>query len=319
MRTSQENKALVTNIPNQDMMRSDSASTIPLLSNEGPPASLPSGGLLKWIGNKQRFARRIVSAFPSTFGTYFEPFVGSGAVLATLAPNQAVASDIYAPLMEIWTALRKHPEMLKTWYRERWQVEFNEGKKEHYERIKRAFNASPNGPDLLFLSRSCYGGVIRFRKGDGYMSTPCGIHNPIQPSSFDRRVDDWHLRVRDTTFVLADYTETMRAAKAGDLVYCDPPYVHTQSILYGAQDFRFEMLIEEIERCKRRGVHVALSIDGHKRSGNDVMALPIPKGLFARERLLDGGASMLKRFQSRGVQLSDEKVADRLLLTFDIF
>ncbi len=43
-------------------------------------------GLLKWIGNKQRFAHQIASYFPSQFNRYIEPFVGSGAVLATLAP-----------------------------------------------------------------------------------------------------------------------------------------------------------------------------------------------------------------------------------------
>ena len=53
--------------------------------------------LLKWIGNKQRFASEIISHFPSDFGTYFEPFVGSGGVLATLAPRRAVASDCFAP------------------------------------------------------------------------------------------------------------------------------------------------------------------------------------------------------------------------------
>src|SRR4051812_44371316 len=41
--------------------------------------------LLKWIGNKQRFAHEIVSYLPDEFGTYYEPFIGSGAVLATLS------------------------------------------------------------------------------------------------------------------------------------------------------------------------------------------------------------------------------------------
>jgi hypothetical protein len=31
--------------------------------------------LLKWVGNKQRFAQEIVSYFPTDYGTYFEPFL----------------------------------------------------------------------------------------------------------------------------------------------------------------------------------------------------------------------------------------------------
>ena len=45
--------------------------------------------LLKWIGNKQRFAHEIASFFPEKYGTYFEPFVGSGAVLATVFRNRS--------------------------------------------------------------------------------------------------------------------------------------------------------------------------------------------------------------------------------------
>lgn len=73
----------------------------------------PKRQLLKWIGNKQRFAHEIVSYFPSTYGTYFEPFLGSGAVLGTLQPEKAIASDIFKPLIEIWQTLHEAPETLK--------------------------------------------------------------------------------------------------------------------------------------------------------------------------------------------------------------
>ena len=83
-------------------------------------ATRPKGQLLKWIGNKQRMAEGIVSHFPARFRTYREPFVGSGAVLATLAPEKAVASDSFGALMEIWQALREHPSTLQRWYASRW-------------------------------------------------------------------------------------------------------------------------------------------------------------------------------------------------------
>ncbi len=57
--------------------------------------------LLKWIGNKQKQADAIIAHFPSGFGTYFEPFLGSGGVLGVLAPDRASASDVFPPLMEI--------------------------------------------------------------------------------------------------------------------------------------------------------------------------------------------------------------------------
>ncbi|HPY76549.1 MAG TPA: DNA adenine methylase, partial [Anaerohalosphaeraceae bacterium] len=99
--------------------------------------------LLKWIGNKQRFAHEIVSYFPNHFKTYFEPFLGSGAVLATLAPRHAVASDIFPPLMEIWQVLHDAPDLLKTWYAQRWRAVARGDKVREYEKIKAAYNKSP--------------------------------------------------------------------------------------------------------------------------------------------------------------------------------
>ncbi len=272
--------------------------------------------LLKWIGNKQRFAHEIAAHFPAEFGTYWEPFLGSAAVLGTLAPKKAVGSDNFGPLVEIWQALRSDPGTLKSWYADRWHKAMTGTRLEEYERIKASYNANPNGADLLFLCRSCYGGVVRFRQVDGYMSTPMGAHTPISPDVFASRVDEWRARTRGAVFDLMSYDNAMEAAKPGDLIYCDPPYTHTQSILYGAQSFELQRLLEIIGECKARGVNVALSIDGTKRSGDLICDLPIPIGLFEREVFMNIGRSMLKRFQMSGQSLEGEVVADRLLLTY---
>jgi DNA adenine methylase len=288
-----------------------------LFEESGSPHVRPfRSQLLKWIGNKQRFAHEIVSCFPARFGTYYEPFIGSGSVLATIAPRQAVGSDVFGPLVEIWQTLRRSPETLVSWYAERRAIMMSGEKVARYEEIKASYNANPNGADLLFLCRSCYGGVVRFRKADGYMSTPCGVHTPIPADEFARRVQEWHRRTAGTTFVLGDFEEVMGRAKAGDLVYCDPPYTDTQAILYGAQSFSLDRLLRVIEECKSRGVRVALSIDGTKRSGGKICDVPIPGGLFEEEALVNCGRSMLRRFQMGGQTLEDEVVADRLLLTY---
>jgi DNA adenine methylase len=276
----------------------------------------PTGQLLKWIGNKQRFAPEVVSRFPKRFGRYFEPFIGSGAVLATLAPANGLGSDAFSPLIEIWQKLVRDSDAVKEWYLSRWNLLLTLDKNVAYEKIKASYNAKPNGPDLLFLCRACYGGVVRFRQSDGYMSTPCGVHQPISPMSFNRRVDEWHQRVRYCSFAVLDYREAMRMATFGDLVYCDPPYHHSQSILYGAQAFDLGELLEEIAECKKRGVFVALSIDGTKKSGDLFCDLPIPSGLFDREEYVHCGKSMLRRFQMNGKTLESEHVSDRLLLTY---
>ncbi|MGQ0633413.1 MAG: DNA adenine methylase [Planctomycetaceae bacterium] len=274
--------------------------------------------LLKWIGNKQRFAHEIVSYFPARFQKYYEPFLGSGAVLGTLMPKSALGADVFKPLMEIWRALKHDPDELKRWYSERWHRASEMGAESAYEQVKASYNSRPNGADLVYLCRACYGGVVRFRKSDGWMSTPCGVHSPISPTAFAKRADEWRRRCRFTEFVQSDYADVMRKAKAGDLVYCDPPYVDTQGILYGAQDFSLTKLLHSIARCKASGVYVALSIDGTKRSGDKICNVPIPAGLFEHEVVVNCGRSMLRRFQMPGKTLENEVVADRLLLTYSL-
>ena len=283
---------------------------------ERPAATAFKPQLLKWIGSKQKVAPRIIAEFPCRFGAYHEPFLGAGGVMATLAPERGFGSDTFGPLIEIWQALARDPEQLKRWYSERWTA-FHSGEREaEYERIKASYNAAPNGADFLFLTRSCYGGVVRFRRKDGYMSTPVGAHPPIPPAAFGKRVDLWHTRLKGARFDQMDFEEAMARAHPGDLVYCDPPYAHSQTILYGAQGFDLSRLMSAIGDCKARGVRVALSIDGTKKSGDHACAIPLPPGLFEREVMVDLGRSMLRRFQMEGQSLEAEQVSDRLLLTW---
>jgi DNA adenine methylase len=271
--------------------------------------------LLKWVGSKHRFASTIIQHFPPHYKTYYEPFLGSGAVLGHLAPHKAIASDALKPLMGIWQKLKTDPMTLIQWYEERWRESVQSEKQAAYENIKARYNQGPNPADLLFLSRACYGGIVRFRK-DGYMSTPCGVHDPILPSRFAERVQDWAARLAGTEFINGDFEAIMAQAQAGDLIYCDPPYSDTQAILYGAQAFSLPRLFHSIEQCKARGVYVVLSLDGSKKTGKKTLPLSLPRGLFEREMMIDCGRSMLRRFQMEGQTLETEQVQDRLLLTY---
>ena len=227
-----------------------------------------------------------------------------------------MASDTFSPLVQIWQTLQDDKDELKQQYAERHARISQLGKKGAYEQVLASYNARPNGADLLFLCRACYGGVVRFRKNDGFMSTPVGAHEPVPPESFGKRVDIWHARTQGARFLHLDFADAMDRAQRGDLVYCDPPYTDSQAILYGAQAFSLQRLFDSIAACKARGVYVALSIDGTKYSGRKLCDISIPDGLFERQEFVNVGRSMLKRFQMDGLSLEDHEVNDRLLLTF---
>lgn len=274
----------------------------------------PPPQLLKWIGNKHRFAMQIISNFPEKYNKYIEPFLGTGAVLSALNPHKAIASDTLKPLIGIMKLLQSSPNTLIESYANNWES-YQQNAKTHYQKVLASFNSSPNALDLLFLSRTCYGGVVRFTK-EGKMSTPIGPHKPIPPASFANRVYMWQIRVKNTTFLNLDYRESMDLAEPNDIIYCDPPYIDSQAILYGAQKFKINELFEAIQKSVQKGAKVVLSIDGHKKSGKKVLHIDFPENLFQREYLINNGSSMLRRFQKSGETMDGEDVKDRLLLSW---
>lgn len=281
--------------------------------------------MLKWIGNKQRFAETIVSYMPQQFNNYYEPFLGSGAVMAELLYSdgaklmphfqKAYGSDILPFLVDIFILAKENPELLTEYYR-REITEYYLSPEKKYNEIREDFNENHNPYDFLLLSRTCYSGVIRFRKSDGYMSTPRGPHSPIKPDIFEKRVLQWHELLEKASFCCESYIEALNKPQRGDVVYCDPPYTHSQSIIYGAQDFNIDELWKKIEECKSRGVKVMLSINGMRDSQKKDISITPPEGLFERKLYIDCGTSMIDRLQNTGKTMKDKKVDDQLLLTW---
>ncbi len=274
----------------------------------------PRGQLLKWVGNKFRYAETIARHLPDRLGTYYEPFVGTGAVLATLAPERAVAGDALSVLVDLLREVQDDPTNMVDYYTRR-RAEIVEFGRPAYERTKARFNEHPTPRDLLVISRTCYGGVMRFTRS-GYLSTPMGPHRAMPAPKLMGYMSDWRRRLQGTRFVHQDFEETMSLAGPGDTIYCDPPYLHGQAILYGAQRFRLERLWVAVAAATARGARVAVSVDGYRRSGAKAIELNLPDGLFSRELLIDRGGCMLRRFQMEGGDTGSEQVADRLLLSW---
>ena len=135
--------------------------------------------LLKWIGNKQRFAHQLASYFPTDIRTYFEPFLGSGAVLAALQPRQAIGSDAFGPLMEIWTTLASDPERVVQWYRTRYAeysaFEKPEGQP-HFPFRMNALRLGITPAQMERIYSSCVEAVTAASCGFGNLTDTCQRH-----------------------------------------------------------------------------------------------------------------------------------------------
>jgi len=281
--------------------------------------------LLKWIGSKQRFAETIVGYMPQSFSNYYEPFLGSGAVLGELLRQSkerffpsfemAFAYDVLPFLIDVFSITKESPEILAEYYTNAIREYYLSPERE-YEVIRNRFNLDHNALDFCLLSRTCYSGIIRFRKADGYMSTPRGPHKPLLPASFEERVQLWSALIQKVEFATLGFNESMKYPQKEDVVYCDPPYTHSQGILYGAQGFNIEDLWLRVEECKKRGAYVIVSLNCLRESKSKDISVSYPEGLFEREILIDCGSSMIDRLQNKGHSMENGKVHDKLLLTW---
>jgi hypothetical protein len=104
----------------------------------------PAGQILKWVGNKFKYAEHIAQHLPPDLGTYYEPFVGTGAVLATLQPDRAVAGDLLRILVELHKLVQSDPNRLL--------VHYDECRGEILERGRRELRTLLVGFNTLFVA-----------------------------------------------------------------------------------------------------------------------------------------------------------------------
>ena len=132
----------------------------------------------KWSGSKWLIADDINPLIPGGCQNYIEPFLGGGALLLSNVKRfkSVIGSDLYLPLVNLWKLLRDKPEEVIERYGVLWknlqqevlEIDLNAHKGEDYPKIfyrcREEFNQTRDPLLLLFLSKTCLNGVIRFSR-----------------------------------------------------------------------------------------------------------------------------------------------------------
>ena len=72
----------------------------------------PIAPFIKWAGGKRQLLPQISARLPENYHTYYEPFVGGGAVLFALCPERAVINDINGSLVNLYRQIKLSPEAI---------------------------------------------------------------------------------------------------------------------------------------------------------------------------------------------------------------
>ncbi len=182
---------------------------------------------VKWVGGKRQLYKEIIKHIPVTFSTYYEPFVGGGAVLFKLQPDAAVINDTNPDLVNLYRTIKLKPDSLIE------DLKRHKNEKEYYynqrgiDRDARKFSELSDverASRFIYLNKTCYNGLYRVNRR-GQFNTPFGRYKApnIVNEKVIRAVSSY-LNSCEIEIMNTDFEIAVEQAASGDFVYFDPPY-----------------------------------------------------------------------------------------------
>ncbi len=226
---------------------------------------------VKWVGGKRQLLGQFremglypPKEFNPKVNTYFEPFVGGGAMFFDLLPLKASINDINSELVVTYNTIKDNANKLISElnsggyiYDKDVFLDIRAWELENVSELKRAAR-------FIYLNRTAFNGMYRVNKS-GKFNVPFGSY--ANPQICDEQNI---LRVaevlKDTKVSNTSYKYVLDEAKKGDFVYFDPPYYpvsKTSSFTTYSNDVFLEREQEELRdafmELHNRGCFVMLS------------------------------------------------------------
>lgn len=182
---------------------------------------------VKWVGGKRQLLKQFKkmdlyppSQFDANKNTYFEPFVGGGAVFFDLLPKKAFLSDLNSDLVITYNVIKNNIDALIK------SLKKHEYEKDYFLKVRaknpKELSDLEIASRFIFLNRTCFNGMYRVNSS-GQFNVPFGKYtNPLI-------CDEDNLRkvskaLQGVEIKHQDYKAVLKKAKKGDFIYFDPPY-----------------------------------------------------------------------------------------------
>ncbi len=225
--------------------------------------------IVKWVGGKRQLIDEIEKYIPDKYSTYYEPFVGGGALLFHLQPKKAVINDVNEELINLYTVVRDNVDELIE------DLKKHENTKDHYYSIRELDRDKGQYSKLTdverasrihFLNKTCFNGMFRVNSS-GEFNVPFGRYkNPDIVNKATLKAVSKYFNKSNIKLLNCDFEKSLKGIRKGSFVYFDPPYdpVSDSSSFTGYAKGGFDR--EEQKRLKKlcdklnkRGIKFLLS------------------------------------------------------------
>lgn len=217
---------------------------------------------LKWAGSKRSVLANFLDILPEQFGTYWEPFVGSGSLFFLLQPESAVISDTCVPLIETYRAISDRVDLVM-----RYLAPLDVNKDTYYQvRGNPGVSRFKRAAQFIYLNKTCWNGLYRVNSS-GQFNVPYGApkSNYVADEANLRSCSD-ALGRPGVNIIAGDFEDTVEPAVRGDFVFLDPPYVtgHNNNGFIDYNEVLFSWndqirLASLANRLAEKGVHVVVT------------------------------------------------------------
>lgn len=226
---------------------------------------------VKWAGGKRSIIDKLINLVPEDFNTYYEPFVGGGAMLYELQPKKAVINDYNTELMNVYECIKDENKFANMC------SELNKHEAKHSEdyyyeirdldRDKKKFNKLADykrAARTIYLNKACFNGLYRVNSKNEF-NVPSGKKNKV--NTYDGPnlgIIHCLLNFNDIKLLSTDFEEAVKNAKKGDFIYFDPPYDSDTSTFNSYTENGFgkeeqKRLAEVFKDLDKRGCYIMLS------------------------------------------------------------
>ena len=183
---------------------------------------------VKWAGGKRQLLTQIRERMPEKYNRYYEPFIGGGAVLFELQPENATINDINKALINTYKRIQSEPfEFLK--FINRLDEEMWEDGKEYFYSLREHYNDKMMKEEFdvemaalyVFLNKHCFNGLYRVN-GKGLFNVP--YNNSRRKSVNEGSIKAISDYLKSVDIMEGDFEKACENAGEGDFVFIDSPY-----------------------------------------------------------------------------------------------